>query len=491
MEQPSAPAAVAPAARPISERDRLTAIDAARGLALLGILMVNIQSFAQPFGRFMLPRPESSDLLTQVLFYVQKVLCEGKFFPLFSMLFGMGLVLQMRSVERARAAGEQRSFIRIYLRRLAVLLAFGAIHALLLWYGDILFMYAIAGVVLMLFSKLSGRAMLTIAIAIISAATLIGGPLGGFMLASEPPAAAPAAAVSESAPAPAPEVTAAPGSKTAPPADAAGTAPSTDAATSKETPRKRDELDDLADRYQFFRVINGYRDEKIEGGPEQPLWIDAESKAYRNGPWLDAFLFRATTWLFYLTFSLFGFGWIVLGMFFLGAALLKLDFFSPARRPLRRMLVLVGFLIGVPAAASAVYFAGLKGNFLAGAASMMLSFLCAPVMSLLYLSGISLIAESGKLQPIIRTLAATGRMALTNYLTHTIVCTFVFYYWGLAQFDLWTRPERVALVIGLFAAQCILSPIWLSKFQFGPMEWLWRTLTYGKMQPMRRQPAVS
>jgi uncharacterized protein len=473
----SSPTFESACAQPTREQDRLLTIDAARGLALLGILMVNIQSFAQPFGEFMIPRPDRDDLVTQVCFYVQKILCEGKFFPLFSMLFGMGLVLQMRSLDRARAAGEPRSFIRIYLRRLAVLLMFGLVHALVFWYGDILFMYAIAGAVLMLFARLSGRALLIMSIAMLSAATFIGGPLGGLMMAAQPPTPPPGSTAAADA---APVFEVLPGAMQSP----------VDGSAVKGAPgqpaRPRDGLDDLAERSPFFRLMNEYRDQKIAGGPEHPRWMEAEREAFRDGPWLDAFLFRVTLWLFYLVFSMFGFGWIVLGMFFLGAALLKLDFFAAARRPLRRRLVLVGMVVGMPCAIAAVHLAGNKGSFLAAAGSMMLVFLAAPLVSLLYLSGMSLIVESGRLPAVTRRLGATGRMALTNYLTHTVVCTFIFYHWGLGQFDQWSRGQQVALVLAIFAAQLVISPLWLSRFRFGPMEWLWRTLTYGKWQPMRR-----
>jgi uncharacterized protein len=77
-------------------------------------------------------------------------------------------------------------------------------------------------------------------------------------------------------------------------------------------------------------------------------------------------------------------------------------------------------------------------------------------------------------------------MALTNYLMQTVVATAVFYWWGLAQFGLWARPEKALFVLGVFAVQCVISVLWMRVFRFGPMEWVWRSLTYLRREPMLR-----
>src|SRR5262245_52656701 len=125
------------AAGPVEEARRLRAVDAARGFALLGIFLVNIRSFSEPFPLTMDPSPRERDPLALVCHYAVNGLCEGKFYVLFSLLFGVGLVLQMRNV-RDRGG----SFFAVYLLRLATLAVFGLVHALLLWYGDILLLYA-------------------------------------------------------------------------------------------------------------------------------------------------------------------------------------------------------------------------------------------------------------------------------------------------------------------------------------------------------------
>src|SRR5262245_42394133 len=152
------PAAVA--AGPVEETRRLTAVDAARGFALLGIFLVNIRSFSEPFPLTMDPSPREGDPLTVVCHYGVKGLCEGKFYVLFSLLFGVGLVLQMRNV-RDRGG----SFFGVYLLRLVALAGFGLVHSLLFWYGDILLLYALAGTILMVLAYFcSARVLLGIGI---------------------------------------------------------------------------------------------------------------------------------------------------------------------------------------------------------------------------------------------------------------------------------------------------------------------------------------
>jgi uncharacterized protein len=233
--------------------------------------------------------------------------------------------------------------------------------------------------------------------------------------------------------------------------------------------------------------MQAFADNEIQGGPEQPLWMELETKAYRDGPWLDAFLFRAMTWAFFLVFSLLGFGWHIAGVFFIGAGLLKAGIMTPEGAGLRKRLIAIGLVIGVPGAALAALLPAIAGiTPVAMFGTSMLLFLCGPLVSLLYLCVLTQIAANarGGVALVLRVLSSVGRMALTNYIMHTVVFTFVFYWWGLGLFGQLDRPQRMALVPLLFAAQCIISPIWLSIFRFGPLEWLWRTLTYMRLQPV-------
>jgi uncharacterized protein len=96
-----------------------------------------------------------------------------------------------------------------------------------------------------------------------------------------------------------------------------------------------------------------------------------------------------------------------------------------------------------------------------------------------------LIVESGALKWLTSRLAAVGRMALSNYLTHSLICTTLFYGYGLGLFGHINRTGLVGVVLAIWIFQLWISPIWLKRYRFGPAEWVWRSLTYWRLQPMR------
>jgi uncharacterized protein len=97
-----------------------------------------------------------------------------------------------------------------------------------------------------------------------------------------------------------------------------------------------------------------------------------------------------------------------------------------------------------------------------------------------------LVAKAGALRALADRLAAVGRMALTNYLAQTLICTFIFFGWGLGYFAHFERKWLPLFVVGVWILELAWSPWWLRRFRFGPLEWLWRSLTYGKRQPFSR-----
>tara|TARA_B100001245_G_scaffold73170_1_gene51859 strand:- start:649 stop:1023 length:375 start_codon:yes stop_codon:yes gene_type:complete len=108
------------------------------------------------------------------------------------------------------------------------------------------------------------------------------------------------------------------------------------------------------------------------------------------------------------------------------------------------------------------------------------------LISLGYASGIMLICKHGLLTKVTSGLANVGRMALTNYLLHTIIATTIFYGHGLGYFGQVSRVGQILIVSGIWAFQIPFSAWWLKRFQFGPFEWLWRSLSYMKQQPLMR-----
>ncbi len=103
---------------------------------------------------------------------------------------------------------------------------------------------------------------------------------------------------------------------------------------------------------------------------------------------------------------------------------------------------------------------------------------------------VMLVCKTGVLGLARYALASVGRMAMTNYLAQSLIGAFIFYGWGLGYFGQFSRSELVPIVLGVWAFQLVASPLWLSRFRFGPMEWVWRSLTYLRLEPIRRPDAV-
>ena len=154
-------------------------------------------------------------------------------------------------------------------------------------------------------------------------------------------------------------------------------------------------------------------------------------------------------------------------------------------------LIAVGGIVGVP-----LVFYGIGRNFAAGWSVKFSMFLGnqynywgSLLIAIGYVGLVMIACKNRRLTSVLRPLAAVGQMALTNYLLQTIICTTIFYGHGLGQFARFTRVEQVLTVVAVSALQLIACPIWLRYFRFGPFEWLWRSLTYWRLQPMRRRPA--
>lgn len=403
------------------ERDRLVGIDVARGFALLGILIVNVEFFALPFGEAMGTSPPAKGLAL-ALWWMEKTLFEGKFYPLFSLLFGIGLVLQRGSVVAAGAR-----FVPLYLRRVAVLAAIGLLHAFGLWYGDILFFYSAAALLLLAAVQLARRFVLPLGIACLAIALFLGVVTAPFQVAGD-----------------------------------------VDPTSWREVEIRDEPLRSLLESGVFV-------------GPEDPTWMAAEARVYREGPWQSVVVLRAMTWGMFALAMLLGGGFDILACFLIGAALYDRGAFGPEARPLRVRLLRMGALVGLPlsllSTAALAWGDGVLGAMLWQGTLI----LAGPLLALGYLAAWTLLADSGAARPLVAALAAAGRMALTNYLCQSLVMTFLFYHWGLGWFGTVARADRVGLALLVFIAQVLLSVAWMRRFRFGPAEWLWRTLTYGRL----------
>ncbi len=425
---------------PVSGKARIQSIDTLRGVALLGILVINILAFAQPFGALSDPRVDgATEGLNFALFAGAEIFVEGGMRAIFSMLFGAGLLIFMN--KPGADPGEVRG---MYYRRTGLLILFGLFNAYaLLWVGDILFIYGVAGLLLFLFRGLSARALLFWAIGVLLFTTLIHVGVHYTLrylgeAVAEAQALAPGVEMSEQ---------------------------------QREAVQTWDAM--LADQ----GLSEAGQAEEIE--------------ARRSG-YLDNFVFSAGLTIYLQTVGLLVLGlWDALGMMLLGMALMKWRVFDASRGTrFYLLLMLLGFGIGLPLNAwETMTFvdSGYQPHWQSfnrptydlGRLSLALG----------YVGLVMLICRSGALSRLQAALANVGQMALTNYLMQTVLCNFVFLGIGLGQFAAWERPGMYLFVLGVWLFQIVFSLIWLSRYRFGPCEWLWRSLTYRRRQPMLKAGA--
>jgi uncharacterized protein len=435
-------------AEPVSALERLTSVDVLRGLALLGILAMNIVAFAWPEPAYGNPmRAGGFGGLDRAVWFTNHLVFEGKMMTIFSMLFGAGLVLM-----NERAGSRGASLRGVYYRRIFWLLVIGAIHAYLSWYGDILFLYAECGLFLYLFRNRTPRTLLALGVAlmllIVPLVLCFGAAINGME---------------------------------------AITARVYAQMKAGETPSRFDKrIRDLwTDNLQ----------KEMKPNPEQKLknWNE-EMAAYRGG-YLGIVKHRAFGVLMTQTMG------FLLGLFLfassrmlLGMGLMKLGVFAAERsRSFYKWMTALGYGIGLPLLildSILLIRHEFKAEYLLQGGVFYNEF-GSVVVALGHVGLLMLIVQSGVLTWLTRRLAAVGRMALSNYLTHSIVCTTLFYGYGLGLFGHINRTGLAAIVLLIWVFQLWISPIWLTHFRFGPAEWLWRSLTYWKIQPMKLRHAVA
>lgn len=417
-----APAAQEPVPRPelcpVAAGERLSILDSLRGFAILGILLVNMHLFFAPLWETLLPIHWFPSALDEAASAAVTFFAQAKFYTLFSFLFGVGLAIQMR---RAQARG--RTIGRFWARRMTVLLAIGLVHGLLIWFGDVLALYALLGYPLLLFRTARPRTLLIWG-AVLLAFPLV--PMTAFAVLIE---------------------------------------------VARSVPRYAADLDAAT--------------------AGMGLQADAALAAYRDGGYGALFAMRVSQWLTVWQYVLVGWFGNILGLFVLGLwAGRERVFDDPDRlaERMRRVLLPVAAIAVVANAGFTVLSRTLDQSLPSPAlvGQQVLSTIGAPAMTFTYVGVLVLLAR-GPARGAVARLAPVGRMALTNYLTHSIVFTTAANFYGLGLYGRISPAVGVALTFAMFAAQIAVSPWWLARFRFGPVEWLWRSLSYGRLQPMRRE----
>jgi uncharacterized protein len=447
MSLDAAPVAPVPPVppEPVAPPERLAAVDVLRGVAVLGILPMNIVDFAWGFAAYFDPtRGGGFTGLDAAVWVVSHLLFDQKFLTIFSMLFGAGLVLMG---ERADARG--RPLAGVYYRRVLWLLVIGAVHAYLIWAGDILVVYAECGLLLYPFRRRSARTLIVLG----TLAVLVVVPVG-LALATGLELVRSAAAQADAA-------------------TAAGETPTGWQAWAQDA--WQSDLRKLA-----------------EPTPAERDQARAEEEALYRGGYGTIVAHRAVELLPEQTiaFPLFWI-WDVGGRMLLGMGLMKLGVFAAAR-PARSYarLAAAGYGLGLPLVAYDTW-AQVRSDFaLADVLRSVLVFnhVGAVLVALGHVAVVMLACQARALPRLTARLAAVGRMALTNYLVQSLVCSTLFYGYGFGLFGTVPRTGLVGIVLAVWAAQLLYSPASLAQFRFGPAEWVWRSLTYWRLQPMRRPP---
>jgi uncharacterized protein len=407
---------------PIQAGERLVALDALRGFALLGIALMNIEYFTRPLQGMVFGLNQTLTGADRAAAWLIAAFVQGKFWALFSLLFGMGFAVMF---ERAEARPGGGDFAAVYARRLGFLLLIGLAHALLLWAGDILVPYALAGLLMILMFRSI--------------------PVGqlwrvGLLLHVLPLVLVWFSAVG-------------------------------------------------VELMQLDPKNGGAALRELAAGERQlhESYAAAE-RIYRDGSWMAVTgqRWRDTLMQYgYLPMTL----PMVLGVFLLGAWSMRAGVMRDVaahRRMFVRLLAMGGPLgAALAIAAMPMIEAGnmampsillAKGITLMTAASLLLC--------LAYASAIVL-ALQGPWPGLARWLAPLGRMALSNYLLQSALFGTLFYGYGFGLWGQVPRAWQVALVAATFAAQMLLSRLWLARYRYGPVEWLWRAFTYGRVPRLR------
>jgi len=409
---------------PTARAEREPILDLLRGFALLGILLVNIELMRGPalFDALAGVLPEPASDADRVTGFLVGWLASGKFISSFAILFGVGAGL-LAAKARSRGWSPQR----LLARRYTLLAVFGLAHMLLLFPGDVLFVYAVTGFVLLLFVEVHPRTALWWAGGIIALLTLATTALVALAAAFE------------------------------------DLVPDT-------------EVDD-----PFSTAMGGFFDGRRE----------ATIAAYTDGGLGEILSARAFEALLVQSGTLLTVPWLLaLFLLGFAATRAGLATDLGGHRRLLRRSAAVGLLVGLPAnlvlgmvgpVGAATGTTGELELTWVELAATPAQLVAAPLLAIGYLAALSLLAlRFGAWRP----LAAVGQMALTAYLAQSLVTSVVFI--GFGTYGAWTATSALIVVAGTWVLLLVACPLWLRWLRFGPVEWLWRCWTYRAWQPLRR-----
>jgi len=399
--------------QPIKETERLELIDIIRGIAIFGILLVNMAHFSYPDMYIMYLSDnnfikESWHVLDHITRWLLDVFVQGKFITMFSFLFGFGMVMMMERAQRKELA-----FVPLFTKRLIALLVFGIIHAFFIWDGDILMDYAVLGFILLLFRHCKPKTLIIWALSLFALYSLILSAIGVLSMT--------------------------------------------------------------------------FSNEEVFG-EEFILSMEREAlqayDMYQNGTVMEVFAQRIHDRLYYMDASgMWPFNPLMyllfmipyFSMFLLGAAFHKLRIFQnrSKHRSLMKRVLVISLIIGLPINLLSAY----EPSFVT---------VGGPFLMLVYVMSIALLVDHQAWKLMLKPFASVGRTAFSNYIFQSIICTTLFYSYGFGLYGKVNPFLGIWISILIFILQVVLSKLWLRNYRMGPLEWVWRTITYGEVQPLKR-----
>jgi len=385
---------------PVSTAERITSLDTLRGIAILGILVINIQSFSMPsVARWNPSQFGDFTGLNYIVWLFSHVFFEGKFISLFALLFGAGVLLFMRHKE-----GGDRSAIRLHYRRTFWLLAIGLVHAYVFWDGDILVVYALCALVVVWARDWSTEKLAVVGVGLFAVPFIV----------------------------------------------------------------KFDQSLSLNMSQQVGYWTATESDYEFHVQSLQGSWMTQMDYRVPVAHWKQTHVFVNTSM------------WKYSGMMLFGMALFKWGLLSDSLstskyRQVAAWSVAVGLGTILTGLGFLYYFDWAGG---AGFVWPMFNYWGAPILAIGYASLVMLWCRSSIATNVISALNAVGRTALSNYLLQTLIATTILYGHGFGLFAQVSRVEQFGLVLAIWVFQIGVTVLWLSRYDRGPVEWIWRSLTY-------------
>lgn len=439
MEQVSPISLKTTLAAPTAQKERIDILDSLRGIAILGILMMNLPSFG--IGAYN-PVVNNETGINYFIWYFVNLIPDGTQRAFFSMLFGAGVILFLSAKEKKLPGMLPAQY---FVRRMLWLIVFSLIDVyLLLWHGDILFDYACMGFILFAFRNLPAKKLLIAAFVcmmLMSARENRNLYLDKEVIHTGVNIAA------------------------------------MDTTITKLSLLQKQKLNEMKEfKEETSMVAMRKRFEK--------------SKEIMHSGYSDIYSFRANRYLDQIVKYTYLELWDILQFMFIGMAFYKMEILSgKAKTKVYAWMCIIGLSVGIGLACLRLQ-SIIQLNFNWFEYARQTSFewynIERTFRSLGFFGLVMLIFKSGIFKWFFKIMQPTGQMAFSNYLGQSILCAIVFYGFGFGLYGNLQRYEAYLVLFGIWAFQILFSNLWLRYFYFGPLEWAWRSLTYWKNQPMKK-----